>query len=102
MQPLLTKACSVAEQLVPGLTGQGLSNVLWAVASLTGSVPPHLLSATEAACLRRDLTKFGSVNLTLLVCAHAKAGSMRVELAVAMNNAVTRMLPSFSPENLCK
>jgi hypothetical protein len=102
MQPLLTEACTVAPQLAPGMTPQGLGNVVWAMSMLIGYVPPTVLDATQDACLNKDLARFGSVNLVLVVGALARQGSMRVELGVAINRAVERTLPSFSGENLCK
>lgn len=92
----------MAQQLAPGFTPQGLVNVLWALTTLSGSIPPQLLAVTEEVCLHKDLDKFGSVNLTMLVVSFARAGNMRVELGVAINDAVLRTLWSFSGENLCK
>jgi len=92
----------VAPQLAPGFTAQGLVNVLWALTALNGSVPPQLLAVTEDVCLRKDLDRFGSVNLAVLIAAHVRTGSMRIDLSVAVNRAVIRTLPSFSAENLCR
>lgn len=102
MQPMLTEACTAAPQLAPGMTPQGLGNVLWALSTLIGYVPPTVLEATQDACLDKDVGRFGSVNIVLLVAALARQGSMRVELGVAINRAVEGTLPTFSGDNLCK
>lgn len=101
-QPLLSEATSIAPQLVPGLTPQGIGNVLWALTTLTGHIPPQVLAPIQEACLRSDLDSFGSVNMTMLVGALARQGSMRVELGVAVNRAVERSLHTFAGDNLCK
>lgn len=49
-----------------------------------------------------DMDRFGSVNITILVGALARQGSIRMELAVAINRAVERNLQTFSPDNVCK
>lgn len=102
VQPLVPAACSVAPQLTPGLTPQGLCNVLWAMTMLAGHVPSAVLDPIQEACLRMDLDRFGSVSIATLIGAFTRHGSMPMELAVALNRAVVRTLPKFAGDNLCK
>lgn len=99
---MLTAASEVALQLTPGLTPQGISNILWAFTKLSGAVPAQVLRATQEACLESKLESWGSANLTIVINAHARTSGMRAELAVAMSRAVLQTLPTFSAENLCK
>lgn len=103
-QPMVQQACAVAGQLAGGLNPQGLATVLWALTTLLpgGTVPPATSDALQDACLRVGVDRFRSVDMTVLVGGLTRQGSIRGELAVAINRAIERSLLTYSAENLCK